>query len=75
MRSDSDTADHKIADLERELRGTQEMLALVLLEVGEPVTVSKAMMRGGIPQGAAINIDDHQEEDAFVFSVVVPSEQ
>ena len=71
----SEAAEKRIAELERELRGTQEMLALVLLEVGEPVTVSKSMMRNGIPAGAAINIDDHQEEDAFVFSVVAPSEQ
>lgn len=70
----SDVAEQRIAELERELRGTQEMLALVLLEVDEPVTVSKATMRGGLPKGSEIMIEDNIEEDAFIFSLVIPSE-
>lgn len=71
----SDAAEKRIAELERELRGVQEMLALVLLEVAEPVTVSKEVMRRGLPKGAQIMIDDHMEEDVFVFALVVPDEQ
>lgn len=71
----SDAADQRIAELERELRGVQEMLALVLNEISEPVVVSKRTMREGLPQGAQIRIDDHIEEDAFVFSLEVPVEQ
>lgn len=68
----SEAAEKRIAELERELRGVQEMLALVLNEVAEPVVVSKATMRSGLPDGAQIKIDDHIEEDAFVFSLEVP---
>lgn len=70
----SDTADKRIAELERELRGVQEMLALVLNTVGEPVTVTKEAMRAGLPNGAQIRIDDDITADAFVFSLEVPSE-
>ena len=71
----SEAAEKRIAELERELRGTQEMLALVLNEVAEPVTVPKETMRKGLPDGTQIRIDDHLEENAFVFSLEVPVEQ
>lgn len=71
----SEAAEKRIAELERELRGVQEMLALVLNEVAEPVVVAKSTMREGLPNGAQIKIDDHIEEDAFVFSLEVPVEQ
>jgi hypothetical protein len=68
----SEAAEKRVAELERELRGVQEMLAFVLYEVAEPVTVSKTTMKTGLPDGASIRIDDHIEEDAFVFSLEVP---
>lgn len=68
----SEASDKRIAELERELRGVQEMLALVLNEVAEPVVVTKKQMREGLPDGAQIRIDDHVEEEAFVFSLEVP---
>lgn len=70
----NDAADKRVAELERELRGIQEMLALVLLEVGEPVVVSKATMREGLPKGSEIMIEDNVAEDSFVFSLVAPRE-
>lgn len=69
----SEIADSRIAELERELRGVQEMLAFVLNEVAEPVTVSKETMRTGLPNGAQIKIDEHLQEEAFVFSLEVPN--
>ena len=69
----SDKADQRIAELEQELRGVQEMLAFVLYAVAEPVVVSKVDMKSGLPSGAEIRIDDSIEEDAFVFSLAVPS--
>lgn len=70
MRSDSDTADKKIADLERELLGTQEMLALVLAQIGEPVLVTKETVARGLNPGVQIQIDDDAQKEAFVFSLV-----
>lgn len=56
--------------LRRELIGVQEMLAFVLLEIGEPVIVSKKMLADGLPEGVQIAVDDNAEEEAFVFSLV-----
>lgn len=54
--------------LRRELRGVQEMLAVVLREIGEPVVVPKEGLANGIGN-VQIRIDDNIEENAFVFSV------
>lgn len=62
--------------LRRELRGVQEMLAFVLHEVGEPVTVTKSDLKTGLPDGAEIRIDEDLEGETFTFSLAVPvSEQ
>ncbi len=66
----SDAADKRIAELERELRGTQEMLAFILKEVGKPVVLKKATVNAGLPDNAQIQVDDNQVLDAFVFSIV-----
>jgi len=58
--------------LRRELIGVQEMLAFVLAQVGEPVVVTKETLQRGLPENAQIAIDDNVEEEAFVFSLVVP---
>lgn len=55
--------------LRRELRGVQEMLAFVLYEVGEPVTVSKYDLKNGLPDGAQIKIDENVEGETFTFSL------
>lgn len=55
--------------LQRELIGTQEMLALVLKAVGEPVVVTKAIMTEGLPPGTQIQIDDDIIGNRFVFSL------
>ena len=54
--------------LRRELIGVQEMLAFVLLEVGEPVEVLKDTISKGIPANIQISVDDNQ--DRFTFSLV-----
>lgn len=56
--------------LKRELIGTQEMLAFVLQEVGEPVVVAKSRVSEGLPANAQIAVDDNAKMDAFVFSLV-----
>jgi len=55
--------------LKRELIGTQEMLAFVLKEVGEPVVVTKESLQEGLPEGTQIAIDDDLEAEVFVFSL------
>lgn len=62
----------RIDELERELRGVQEMLAFVLYEIGEPVVVSKNELKDGLPGGAEIRIDENIADDTFVFSLAVP---
>lgn len=54
---------------QKENRGTQEMLALVLQEVGEPVIVGKEVVKRGIPAGYQILIDDNGPAEAFIFSL------
>jgi hypothetical protein len=58
-----------IASLERELIGTQEMLAFVLKAVGEPVFVSKQSITRGLGDHAQIQVDDDIERDGFVFTL------
>lgn len=57
----------RLDGVQRENRGTQEMLALVLAEVGEPVILSKAEMKKGIAPGSQIAIQD--DGDHFIFSL------
>lgn len=60
----------QVAALQRELLGLQEMLAMVLRTVGEPVVVTKAALAGGFRDGTQIGIDETDE--AFVFSLDEP---
>jgi len=62
-------ADEKIDLLEKELAGTQQMLGLVLLTIGEPVIVPKELIKKGLGN-YAIQIDDNIEEGAFIFGLV-----
>lgn len=71
----SEAAEKRIAELERDLRGTQEMLFQVLYEVGEPVIVSKATLQEGIKGDKMIDIEIDEENDAFIFKVVNINEQ
>jgi hypothetical protein len=50
---------------------TQEMLAQVLLAVGEPVVVLKTQE---LPEGAGIAVDYNPEDEAFVFYLEAPKE-
>lgn len=59
----------RVAELERELRGVQEMLAFCLYEIGEPVVVTKQALKNGLPGGAEIRIDEDVENEAFIFSL------
>lgn len=61
--------DERIAQLERELIGTQEMLAFVLKAIGEPVVVPKEFIKEGLGENAQIQVDDDLQKDAFVFSL------
>jgi hypothetical protein len=67
--SDSNTAEQKIAELERELRGVQEMLAFVLQAAG-PVVVTREALENGLPANAQIAIDDNMMTEEFTFSLV-----
>lgn len=66
----SEAAEKKIADLERELIGTQEMLGFVLDAIGEPVYVTKAAITEGLGATAQIRVDDDLENNRFVFQLV-----
>lgn len=59
-------------ELRRDLRATQEMLAHVLLAVGEPVEVTKANLDNGLPDGSQIRIDDNVDLGSFFFYVELP---
>lgn len=61
--------EEKIAQLERELVGVQEMLAFVLKTVGEEVVVPKEALSRGLGQNVQIKVDDDAQRDAFVFSL------
>lgn len=61
---------NQVEELERELRGTQEMLAFVLQAVGEEVVVTKEQIAAGLPENAQIQVIDDVQRDAFVFSLV-----
>lgn len=57
-------------NLRRELIGVQEMLALVLYSLGEPMVLTKEFIQNGLPEGAEIRIDENLQEECFVFSLV-----
>jgi len=61
--------DEKIAQLERELVGVQEMLAFVLKVVGEEVVVPKELLKRGLGSSLQIKVDDDSQREAFVFSL------
>ena len=61
---------NRVEELERELRGTQEMLGFVLQTVGEEVVVTKGQIAAGLPENAQIQVIDDIQRDAFVFSLV-----
>jgi len=55
--------------LQRELRGVQEMLALVLLVVGRPVAVSHELLAGDALSGKQIAVEEDVAKHLFVFSL------
>lgn len=65
----SEEQDKRIAELEKDLYGTQEMLAAVLFSVGEPVVVTKEQLVT-MDRNAQIEIKDDVQKDAFTFSLV-----
>lgn len=65
----SEAADRRIEELERELRGTQEMLFLVLEAVGEPVYVPSSRVKAGIVGDKMIDVTLDEEAGEWVFGV------
>lgn len=65
----SEAADKRIEELERELRGTQEMLFLVLEAVVEPVYVDAQRVRDGIKGDKMIDVTLDEKAGEWVFSV------
>lgn len=63
-----------VEEAQRSQRAAEEILGFVLLAIGEPVVVSKELLKEGIPGGATIKIDEHLDEEAFVFSVEVDAQ-
>ena len=58
----------QIEILEKELAGTQQMLALVLKTIGEPVVVTKETIANGLGN-QLIQVDDDIAADAFIFQL------
>lgn len=58
-----------VSDLQRELRGTQEMLAQVLKAVGEEVFVTHKQMQEGF-HGESIQVEQDFSRDGFSFRLV-----
>ena len=65
----SEIEEQKIAELERELRGVQEMLFLVLDEVVEPVQVPAAKVKAGIRGDKMIDITLDTDKEFWTFRV------
>jgi hypothetical protein len=70
IKKDVSTLTAENAALTRELRGTQEMLAHVLLAINQPVVVTRELVERGIPENLRIQIDDNIETDTFTFYIV-----
>ncbi len=58
----------QVSALEREKRGLQEMLFLVLDEIGEPVEISEEVIAGGIKGDKMIDITN--QDGVWVFKVI-----
>lgn len=71
----SEAAEQRVEELERELRGVQEMLYQVLNAVSEPVLVTKEILNEGITGDKMISIEEDVVLEGFVFSLVNPNEQ
>lgn len=72
----SEIWEEKVEALEKELRGTQEMLFLVLEAVVEPVYVDARRVKDGIKGDKIIDITLDENAGEWVFSVKdVGSEQ
>lgn len=72
----SEIWEEKVEALEKELRGTQEMLFLVLEAVVEPVHVDARRIKDGIKGDKMIDITLDENAGEWVFSVKdVESEQ
>lgn len=67
VKKDAASLEAELEALGRELRGTQEMLAHVLLAVNEPVVVEKELVERGLPDTVQIRIDEDLERESFVF--------
>jgi len=67
VKKDNATLQAENAYLQRELRGTQEMLAHVLLAVNQPVVVEHELVERGIPDNIRIQIDEDLERGTFTF--------
>lgn len=61
----TDASDKRIAELEKELHGTQEILGFVLKVIDENVIIPKAVVAGGIGEKSQIVIDD--DGDNFII--------
>lgn len=61
-------------ELERELNGVTEMLAVVLSTIGEPVVVPKESL-SDLDRSMQIVVDDDQANNTFVFRMESLSEQ
>lgn len=64
----SEAAEKRIAELERDKRGLEEMLFLVLDEIGEPVEVPVEVIEGGIKGDKMIDIT--LQDGVWVFKVI-----
>lgn len=60
----------RIAELEREKRGVEEMLFQVLNHIGEPVEIPLTTLNEGIVGDKMIDITLHGDIQAWVFRVV-----
>lgn len=68
-------AEKRIAELEREKRGVEEMLFQVLNAVAEPVEVPVETLKAGIENDKMIDVVLHEDINAWVFRVVSINEQ
>lgn len=63
-------SENELEQLQRELRGTQEMLAHVLLTINEPVKVNFEQITAGIPDNLGIEVFEDMASNQFVFRLV-----
>lgn len=70
----SDSAEKKIAELEGELRVSQELLFLVLDKISEPVVLSISESRERMKNDRVIDLDLDEQAGTWTLQVVdVPS--